>query len=185
MTTAGRKVLVPSLASIVLSIALMCASPAALAGQASSARPASVALMVVVPPHTPVLSAMTDGSATVIGRTSTAVDVQTMVGLADRPTSRIEVRLDPAWDGESARVWVRNHNGTFEQLMSNASVVALDTPLAQSSLAPSPLHFRVESGRRAVPPSLAIPVEYRVTVGAGDEIAVWTFPTVLRFDDRR
>ena len=181
MTTAGRKVFVPSLASI----ALMCASPEVLAGQAPSARPASVALMVVVPPHAPPLSAMTDGSATVIGRTSTAVDVLTMVGLGDRPASRIEVRLAPAWDAESAHVWVRNRNGTFEQLMSNVTVVALDAPLARSSLAPSPLHFRVESGRRAVPSSLAIPVEYRLTVGAGDEIAVWTFPTLIRFDDTR
>ena len=181
MTTAGRKVFVPSLASI----ALMCASPEVLAGQAPSARPASVALMVVIPPHAPPLSAMTDGSTTVIGRTSTAVDVLTMVGLGDRPASRIEVRLAPAWDAESAHVWVRNRNGTFEQLMSNATVVALDAPLARSSLAPSPLHFRVESGRRAVPSSLAIPVEYRLTVGAGDEIAVWTFPTLIRFDDTR
>jgi len=141
--------------------------------------------MVVVPPHTPALSAMTDGSATVIGRTSTAVDIQTMVGLGDRPASRIEVRLDPRWDAESARVWVRNHNGTFEQLMSDATVVAVDAPLARSSLVPSPLHFRVESGQRAVPSSLAIPVEYRLTVGTGDEIAVWTFPTVIRFIDRR
>jgi hypothetical protein len=124
-----------------------------------------------------------DGSATVIGRTATAVDVQTMVGLGDRPTSRIEVRLDPAWDAESARVWVRNHNGTFEQLMSSATVVALDAPLAPPSRVPSPLHFRIESGRRAVPSSLAIPVEYRLTVGAGDEIAVWTFPTLIRFGD--
>jgi hypothetical protein len=80
---------------------------------------------------------------------------------------------------------VRNRNGTFEQLMRNATVVALDAPLARSSLAPSPLHFRVESGRRAVPSSLAIPVEYRLTVGAGDEIAVWTFPALIRFDDGR
>jgi hypothetical protein len=181
MTTAGRKVFAPSLASI----ALMCASPDVLAGQAPIARPASVALMVVVPPHAPPVGATTDGSATVIGRTSTAVDVQTMVGLGDRPASRIEVRLDPAWDAESARVWVRNRNGTFEQLMSNATVVALDAPLARSSLAPSPLHFRVESGRRAAPSSLAIPVEYRLTVGAGDKIAVWTFPTLIRFDDAR
>ena len=173
MTTAGRKVFAPSLASI----ALMCASPEVLPGQAPSARPASVALMVVVPPHAPPLGAMTDGSTTVIGRTSTAVDLRTMVG--------IEVRLDPAWDAESARIWVRNRNGSFEQLMSNATVVALDAPLARSSLAPSPLHFRVVSSRRGVPSSLAIPVEYRLTVGAGDEIAVWTFPTLIRFDDAR
>ncbi len=181
MTTAGQKVFVPSL----VSIALLCAAPELLAGQLPSARPASVALTIVVPSHAPPVGATMDGSATVISRTSTAVDVQTMVGLGDRPTSRIEVRLDPAWDANSARVWVRNRNGTFERLMSNATVVALDASLAQSSLAPSPLHFRVESGPRAAPSSLTIPVEYRLTVGAGDAIAVWTFPTLIRFDDTR
>jgi hypothetical protein len=32
---------------------------------------------------------------------------------------------------------------------------------------------------------MAIPVEYRLTVGAGDEIAVWTFPALLKFEPAR
>ena len=180
MTTAAQKVFVPSVASI----ALICACVGALPSQVPSARPASVALTVVVPPHAPPLSAMTDGSATLIRRTSTALDLETMVGLGDRPASRIEVRLGTAWDPEVARVWVRNRDGIYEQVIRDATVVALDAPHAHS-LAPSPLHFRVESTRPAELSSLAIPVEYRMTVGAGDEITVWTFPTLLRFDATR
>jgi hypothetical protein len=178
MTTAAQKALVPCLASI----ALIFASPHAIAGQSLSARPASVALTVVVPPHAPPRSGVTaDGGATVISRTSTAVDLETRVGLGDRPTSRIEVRLGAAWNTDSARVWVRNRNGTFEQLLRNAMIVALDSPPTHSA-APSPLYFRVESTRPIALSSLAIPVEYRLTVGAGDEIAVWSFPTLIRFD---
>jgi hypothetical protein len=178
MTIATQKALVPSLASI----ALILACPDAIAGQSLSTRPASVALTVVVPPLAPpVGGVVTDGSATVLGRTSTAVDLETMVGLGDHLTSRIEVRLGAAWTTDSARVWVRSRNGTFEQLLSNTMIVALDAPLARSVVR-SPLHFRVESARPLALPSLSIPVEYRLTVGTGDEIAVWTFPTVIRFD---
>jgi hypothetical protein len=60
-------------------------------------------------------------------------------------------------------------------------IVALDAPLARSVVR-SPLHFRVESARPAALSSLSIPVEYRLTVGTGDEIAVWSFPMVIRFD---
>ena len=178
MTTAAQKALVPSLASI----ALIFASPDAVAGQSLSTRPASVALTVVVPPHAPPVGGMiTDGSTTVIGRTSSAVDLETMVGLGDRAASRIEVRLGAAWNPDSARVWVRDRAGTFAQLMRDAMIVAFDAPLARSVPA-SPLHFRVESARPAMLSSLTIPVEYRLTVGAGDEIAVWSFPTLIRFD---
>jgi len=179
MTIATQKALVISLASI----ALILVCPDAIAGQSLSTRPASVALTVVVPPRaSPVAGgAVTDGSVTVLGRTSTAVDLETMVGLGDHLTSRIEVRLGAAWTTDSARVWVRSRNGTFEQLLSNTMIVALDAPLARSVVR-SPLHFRVESARPLALPSLSIPVEYRLTVGTGDEIAVWTFPTVIRFD---
>jgi len=180
MTTAVQKACVPSLASI----ALICASVEALWGQVPSARPTSVALTVVVPPHAPALGAVTDGSAILTGRTSTSLDIETMVGLGDRPASRIEVRLGTAWDAESARVWVRSRDGNYEPVTRDSTVVALDVPLAHA-LAPSPLHFRVESARPAVLSSLAIPVEYRMTVGTGDEIAIWTFPALIRFDTTR
>lgn len=181
MTTAFHRVLLPSLPSI----ALILASPSILAGQGLSARPASVALTVVVPPHTsPTAGLIADGSAIVVGRTSTAIDLETMVGLGDRPTSRIDVRLGTAWDGDSARVWVRNHNGTFQQLLRNATVVAVDTPFALS-VARSSLQFRVEPTRAVTRPSMAIPVEYRVTIGAGDQIAIWTYPMLIQFDSAR
>jgi hypothetical protein len=180
MTTVAQRAPVLSL----VSIALMWASPSAVAAQSPSSRPASVALTVVVEPHVVPPSGVAQGNATVISRTSAAVDLETMVGLGDRPASRIEVRLGTAYDLDSARVWVRNRNGAFEQLIRDATIVAVDAPLTRS-LAPTALHFRVESGRPAALSTLVIPVEYRLTVGTGDEIAVWSFPTVIRFDASR
>ena len=180
MTTATRKALAPSLASI----ALIFTSPDAIAGQ-SVTRPASVALTVVVPAHTPPdRGLVTEGSATIVGRTSTAVELETIVGIEDRVASRIEVRLGEAWTSDSARVWVRNRRGTFEQLRTSAAIVVRDTPLARSVVG-APLHFRIESARSSVLSSLSIPVEYRLTVGAADDISVWSFPTVIRFDSTR
>jgi hypothetical protein len=123
---------------------------------------------------------VTEGSATVLGRTSTAVDLETMVGVGDHLTSRVEIRLGAAWSADSARVWVPNRNGTFTQLLGAAAIVAFDAPLTRSAPR-TPLRFRIESAR-TVASSLAIPVEYRLTVGTGDETAVWSFPTAIRFD---
>jgi hypothetical protein len=180
MTTAAPKVLIRSLASI----ALILAAPGALAGQSPSSRPASVSLTVVVPAQAPPAGSLTADARTVVtARTPTAIDLETMVGLADRPASRIEVRLGSAWDTDSARVWLRNRNGTFEQLLRDAPIVAVDAPLALA--AHVPLHFRIEPTRPPTFSSVAIPVEYRLTIGAGDRIAVWSYPALIRFDSAR
>lgn len=180
MTTVTRNALAPSLASI----ALVLASPDVLAGQSLSARPASVALTIVVPPHAqPDLALGPDGVA-VVRRTPSAVDFEALVPVGDRSPSRVEVRLGSPWAPDSTRVWVRDSTGAFEQLLTDASVVALEAPLA-SSVQRSTLRFRVESSQPSLLASIAIPVEYRLTIGAGDQIVVWNVRTVLRFESAR
>lgn len=181
MTNTAQKARLSSLASI----ALVLASPAALAGQSLSARPAAVALTVVVPPHAPREAEwVTERAATVVRRTAIAVDLETMVRLGDRAASRIEVRLGAPLSADSSRVWIQNQDGAFEPLVRSASIVAVDVP-PSSALPQSSLHFRIESSGPSPSSSVSIPVEYRVTVGAGDEIAVWSFPAVLKFDAAR
>ena len=180
MRTPSQSYIKPSMTAIALAIA----APHALAGQTLSAKPASVSLTVVVPANARADAALTtDGGATVVQRGTTTLDVETMVGLVERSASRVEVRLGPGWSADSARVLVRNRNGEFERLASDASVVAIDTP-SRNSQGPSALQFRIAT-INPVPDRLAIPVEYRITVGASDQITVWTFPSLVRIDAAR
>ena len=180
MRTPSQLYLMPSMTAI----ALVMAAPHALVGQTLSARPASVSLTVVVPSHPHAGAALTtDGGATVVQRGATTLNVETMVGLVERPASRVEVRLGPGWSADSARVLVRNRNGEFERLASDASVVAMDTP-AWLGHGPSALQFRITTSN-PVAARVAIPVEYRITVGASDQFTVWTFPSLVRVDASR
>ena len=168
----------------ITAIALVIAGPHALAGQTLSARPASVALTVVVPSHLPPVAALTaDRGATFVQRGATTFDVETMVGLAGRPASRVEVRLGMSGLPDSARVLVKNRNGEFEPLGADASVIAIDTP-SRLAHGPSPLQFRIASSKSR-PAPLAIPVEYRITIGASDQITVWTVPSFIRVEAAR
>lgn len=181
MTITAQRALVSTLASI----ALVLASPDVLAGQSLSARPASVALTVVVAPHAqPEVALVADSVTSVVRRTRTAVELETTVGLGNRIASRVEVRLGSSWNGDSTRVWVQNSHGAFEPLDRSASIVTLDTPPLLAGPR-SPLHFRIESSQPSPFAVMAIPVEYRLTVGTGDEIAVWTFPALLKFEPAR
>jgi hypothetical protein len=179
MSTVSQRSVVPSLALIVFGLA----SPSVLIGQLS--RPVSVALTVVVPPRPasdPTIT--TEGRVSLVGATPTAVDLETSVGLANRRAARIEIRLGANWNADSTSIWVRNRRGEFERLLRDASIVALDAP-GQVTSARSPLHFRIESSRPLVVSSLAVPLEYRVTVGGGDEFSVWSFASLLRVDSSR
>jgi hypothetical protein len=180
MRTSSQLHLKPSITAI----ALVIAAPHALAGQTLSARSASVSLTVVVPSHLQPGAALTaDRGATVVQRDATTVDVEIMVGQAERPASRVEVRLGTGWSPDSARVLVRNRDGEFEPLGTDASIVAVDTP-TRFAHGPSALQFRIASSKPR-PAPLAIPIEYRITVGASDQITVWTFPSVIRVDEAR
>ena len=48
----------------------------------------------------------------------------------------------------------------------------------------SALQFRVAAGA-STSAALVIPIEYRITVGASDQIAVWTVPSLLHLDGAR
>ena len=176
MSASTRKALVPSLAAY-----LALATPDVALGQSVSTRPASVALTVIVPPRVGSELTMTD-RATILRRTESTLDVQTLVGIANHPAARIEVRLGAGWSTESTRVLVRGRSGGFEPLATDAAVVAASIPASRTD-ARSRLQFRVES-ERAMQSLVSIPVEYRVTVGAGDQIAVWTFPALLEVADK-
>ena len=167
----------------IAAFALMVATPDSLLAQLSG-RPASVSLTVVVPSRVHADDALTaDGATTVLQRTATMLDLETLVGLADRPASRIEVRLGAEWPTDAARVLVRNHNGVFQQMESDADVVAIEAPA--SGMRPrSVLQFRVAAGA-SMSAALVIPIEYRITVGASDQIAVWTVPSLLHVDTAR
>jgi len=158
-------------------IACGLASPRVTGAQLMSARPTSVALTVVVPPHSQSTVAR-NASVSVIGTTPTTIDLETTIHVTDRSATRLEVRLGEAWSADSIAVSVRNSRGEFEQLSRETSVVAIDaTPTMAGST--NALRFRVESVRphRASPP--AIPLEYRLTLGQGDEFSVWSFSSLL------
>jgi len=171
MRASHRKVLVPTLA-----VSLVLVTPEAVLGQSLSSRPASIALTVVVPPRE--LAELTNiEHATLHGSGDVARDVQAVIGIANRPASRIEVRLGADWASTSARVLVQNRAGDFEPLDSTRTVAA--TVPATAVGARSRLRFRLES-ERPLAATVSIPIEYRVTVGEGDQIAIWTFPSVLQ-----
>jgi len=176
MSTKGQRHPMPC----IVAIALMLATPNSLIAQLSG-RPASVSLTVVVPSRVHAGNALiADGGTTVLQRTATTLDLETLVGLADRPVSRIEVRLGAGWPSNAVRVLVRNRNGVFQSLESDANVVAIEAP-ASLTRPRSALQFRVAAGA-STSAALAIPVEYRITVGASDQIAVWTVPSLLHLD---
>jgi hypothetical protein len=167
----------------VAAIGFMVAAPGAIEAQMTSARPASVALTVVVPPRPSDVSGLAiDERAKVVARSATALDLEKIVGLSDRTTSRIEVRRGAGWSVDAPRVWVQNRRGDFEPLDTGSSVVAIDAPGSLARIQ-SAVRFRVEADRPHA--SLAVPVEYRITVGEGDQIAVWRFTSVIRPDSLR
>lgn len=179
MSTVTQRSVVPSLALIALGLA----SPSDVSGQL--ARPAAVALTVIVPPRPatdPTIT--TEGRVSLVGATPTTVDLETSVGSANQPATRIEVRLGANWNADSTSIWVRNRRGEFERVLRDTSIVALDPP-RHATGARTPLLFRVESSRPVMVSSLAVPLEYRVTVGSGDEFSVWTFTSLLRMDSSR
>lgn len=178
MSTVTQRSVVPSLALIALGLA----SPSVVSGQLS--RPASVALTMIVPPRPSADPITTEGTVSLVGVTPTAVDLETSVGLANHPAARIEVRLGANWTADSTSVWVQNRRGEFERVLRDTSIVALDAPRLATG-ARTPLLFRVESSRPLVVSSLAVPLEYRVTVGRGDQFSVWSFSTLLRVDSNR
>jgi hypothetical protein len=176
MTTVTRCVGLPSVALIACGLA----SPHVTRAQLVSARPASVALTVVVPPrsHSDV-GVASEGTVSFIRTAPTAIDFETTVGVMDRSATRLEVRLGAGWNAESTGVWVKNSRGEFERLERENTVVALDVvrTMVGSSVA---LRFRVESARPRLASPMAIPLEYRLTVGRGDEFSVWSFPSLLQ-----
>ncbi len=149
-------------------------------GAQLGARPASVALTVVVPPRSPSSLAVTsEGSVSFIRRTPTAIDFETTVGVMDRPATRLEVRLGAGWGAESTGVWVQNSRGEFERLLRESGVVAIDaTPSTIGSTAA--LRFRMESTPPRLASPMAIPLEYRLTVGRDDEFSIWSFSSLLK-----
>jgi hypothetical protein len=177
MSASHQLALVPSVAVI----AFVVTAPDAIEAQTMSARPAAISLTVVVPPRSNDLSGIAiDRHATLISRSASMIDLEKMVGLVDRPTSRVEVRRGAGWSVDAPRVWVRNQRGEFEPLDADASVVAVDAP-ASLARAQSTVRFRVDANH-AEPTRISVPVEYRITVGEGDQIAVWRFTSMIRAD---
>lgn len=161
-------------------IAFVAASPRVLPAQLISARPATVGLTVVVPPRVQSnASVVSQGNVSLLRTTPTAIDLETSVGLLDRPVTRVELRLGAAWSAESTGVLVQNHVGEFERLMRDDDVVVLDTPWTAGRFS-APLRLRVESTPHRLASPMAIPLEYRLTVGSGDQFSVWSFSSLLR-----
>ena len=181
MTSVTRYAALPSIAVIACSLA----SPRVTGAQLASARPASVALAVVVPPraHSNVAAA-SEPSVSLISITPTTIDLETTVDVMDRSATRLEVRLGGAWNAESTVVSVRNSRGEFERLSGETGVVAIDAmPRLVGST--SALRFRVESARPHRASLPAIPLEYRLTMGRGDEFSVWSFSSLLQVGTER
>ena len=171
--------------TLLASIAFGLASPRALSAQLMSARPASVALTVVVPPRNQsAVGVVSEGNVSLVRTTPTAIELETMVGLPDRRVTRVELRLGSAWSAESTGVWVRNQRGEFERLLRDDSVVTFDTP-AMVVRSGAPLRLRVESAPGGLASPMVIPLDYRVTVGSGDVFSVWSFSSLLHVGTER
>jgi hypothetical protein len=161
-------------------IACSLASPRVTEAQLMSARPASVALTVVVPPRShPLVAAISDASVSLTSTTPTRIDLETAVDVMNRSATRLEVRLGRTWSAESTFVSVRNSRGEFERLSGETGVVAIE---AMPSVIGSTraLRFRVESAQPLNASLPAIPLEYRLTTGRGDEFSVWSFSSLLQ-----
>lgn len=175
MKTPGRKCLGGLLAATPFAVS----SPKALIAQTLSTKPASVSLTVVVPGHYPsAIAPVTDGGTRLVRRTTAAVDVDALLGAVDRLVSRIEVRLGAGWSADSGRVLVRDRAGEFQELDRDTTVVAGDAAVAGTSA----IRFRIEPTRAMSASRLAVPVEYRLTLGSGDQFAVWSFSSLVRLD---
>ena len=172
MSTPTRMVLMPSLA---LSLALM--TPEPIAGQPVSGRPASIALTVIVPPRASA-GPTTVERATVLRQSASALDVQVTVGVATGAASRIEVRLAAAWPPDSTRVLVQNPEGELQALGVDTRIIAATTPVSGED-SRSLVRFRLESEQPLSAATVRVPIEYRITVGHGERITVWSFPAFI------
>ena len=181
MTSITRCAALPTLTVIACSLASSRVTDA----QLVSARPASVALTVVVPPRPSAnLAASANGSVSFISATPTTIDLEAMVHGLDPSASRLEVRLGGEWSADSAGVLVRNARGEFERLSRGTGVVAIDAlPIMVGST--NTIRFRVASAQPRRSPFPAIPLEYRLTVGRGEEFQVWSFTSLLQVDAER
>jgi hypothetical protein len=167
-----------ALLSLVMAMITL-ASPRTAMSQLVS-KPASVSLTVFVPPHSLEDRGLTtEGSVSLVRTSPGVIDLETAVGLVNRPAARVEVRLGATWTQDSARVLIQNRSGEFELLANDANVIAHDGPTLSATTL-SPLRVRIEPSRPLSGSELLIPLEYRLTVGSGDEFSVWTFPSVLR-----
>jgi hypothetical protein len=165
-------VLMPSLAA---SLALVTPEPSA--GQPPGARPASIALTVIVPPRVPA-SPTTVEQATVLRQSESALDIQATVGVATGVASRIEVGLAAAWPADSTRVLVQNPKGELEALGVGTRIIAATAPVPGEH-SRSFVRFRLESEQPLSAATVSVPIEYRITVGHGERITVWSFPAFL------
>lgn len=167
------------LASLYSTAFAVCLPDAAVA-QATSARPASVSLIVVVPAPLPSAAPIVSGEApSIVRRGPHAVEVATSIGIVGRPATRVEVSLGRARPADMPPVWVSNSRGELERVTASGRVIALDRPVATTHPV---IRFHVEAARPLPNASLDIPVEYRVRVGSGDQISTWTFASSLRLD---
>ena len=181
MTSVTRYAALPSIAVIACSLA----SPRVTGAQLVSARPASIALTVVVPPRSrPNVAAVSEPSVSLISTTPTTIDLETTVNVIDRSVTRLEVRLGTGWSAESTVVSVRNAHGEFERLSGETGVVAIDA-MPRMVGSTTALRFRVESARPRRSTAATIPLEYRLTMGRGDEFSVWSFSSPLHVGTER
>ena len=177
MSDSYQLALIPSMAAIAFTLG----APDSIVAQTVGVRAASVSLTVVVPPRSNDATGIAiENGARITGRSATTMDLENIVGLADRSVSRVEVRRGTGWSAMSPRVWVRNRHGEFEPLDSEGSVVALETPFAFGR-AESAVQFRVATSR-GEGSRIDMPIEYRVTVGEGDHITIWQFTSTIRAD---
>jgi hypothetical protein len=150
-----------------------------------NSRPASVALIVVVPARpTATTGLATVGRAVVLHRTANSLDLETPVDIDGHVASRVDVRLGPAWSDHAARVWVRNRGGELERLGAGTLGTVVDA-LRGSPGSPPTARFRIETDRPLSLAALTVPVEYHVRVGSGERAAVWIVRSLLRVDAAR
>jgi hypothetical protein len=162
----------------VCAVALLATSPALLAAQGLRSAPASVSLVVVVPPrHAAPLREIRELQHREVGQGVT--DVSAFVGFEGELISRVEVALAGAAMPGVLALFGRDDEGELVPVEGRTRL-----GLVSDGIAGSRVDLRVVlDTARAVP--VRVPLRYRVTLGRGEHARIVEYTDTLPVPPRR
>jgi hypothetical protein len=169
--------------SVRLAFAALLATTSVADAQGLSSRPASVSLIVIVPPKPPSEDAFRDAVASrVLRRFGNTIEVAGVVGLGHHAPNRIDVRLATdrgAILPSDIKVFVKDALGAFVPLQADTVVGVAESGAVPMTIIPDVV-FRLESKDGTALQHIDLPVAYRLIVGSGERATRWTYESVVR-----